>query len=324
MKYIDLDGLQTDFFAYIESIKNESQAYKLDTNMSEIGDIESLILESENYLRQFATGEKPTIKEKALSHLANIPMIGGYAKSKYEETRNQNIKNSTVREALKKIFDPLKSKKDRLIHFSDMLHEMKKSLVSQETKLRFYIENINNMVEDSSGSDKLKAIDMSNIAMSQLQRVQDSINNKADILITLIEELYRKLSEKIPMIENALDDSLQYVAVINTLREQVEMMNRVEMLGNDIEKISTQQIQKSIIEVISMDTTSANIEHFKNSAKRNEEFNKLYIEHSQKRIQKIVENHNTLKSIANDMSNQLTYRGNQETIYLENLTREGK
>jgi uncharacterized protein YjgD (DUF1641 family) len=121
-----------------------------------------------------------------------------------------------------------------------------------------------------------------------------------------------KISKTLPTLKNTLNNSLNIVGAINSIKDAVQMMNTLENLTNEITQTSTNNIQTLIVDVTKSLSDGTDVEFYKESAKRNEEFNKTLIEARVKHIEKTVSNYNTLKEIQLDTSNQIELRRDAE------------
>jgi uncharacterized protein with GYD domain len=93
-------------------------------------------------------------------------------------------------------------------------------------------------------------------------------------------------------------------------------MNTLEDLSNEITRSSTNNIQSLIVDVTKSLSDGTDIEFYKESAKRNEDFNKTLTQARVKHIETTVGNYETLKQIEVDTSNQIEFRRNAEALAL--------
>ena len=132
----------------------------------------------------------------------------------------------------------------------------------------------------------------------------------------LMESLHHKISKTLPVIKNTLSNSLNIVGTINSIRDAVDMMNTLEGLSNEINQKSTNNIQTLVIDTTRSLSEGTDIEFYKESAKRNEEFNKTLLEARKEHIATTISNYQTLKEIGINAGNQIEYRREQEALAL--------
>ncbi len=198
-----------------------------------------------------------------------------------------------------------------------MMEGMKSNLLEQEIVLYKYINQLNYIIENPTNAvEKMKAFEMSVMAQSQEKITKEMIYNNLDIIMELMSGLHHKISKTLPVIKNTLNNSLNIVGTINSIRDAVQMMNALETLSNDINKKSTNNIQSLVIETTKSLSEGTDIDFYKESAKRNELFNKTLLEARKEHITKTISNYNTLKEIGADASNQIEYRLEEEKKYL--------
>jgi len=153
---------------------------------------------------------------------------------------------------------------------------------------------------------------MSIIANSQQHITKDMVYNNLAFIIELLENLMIKISKTLPTLKNTLSNSLNIVGSINSIKDAVEMMNTLESLTNEISQSSTNNIQGLIVNVTESLSDGTDIEFYKDSQKRNEEFNKTLIDARVRHIESTVSNYETLKTMQIDASSQLEHRRNAE------------
>jgi len=128
----------------------------------------------------------------------------------------------------------------------------------------------------------------------------------------MMEQLMTKISKTLPTLKNTLNNSLNIVGTINSIKDAVEMMNTLEDLSNEINETSSKNIQELIINVTDSMTDGTNIEFYRESAKRNEEFNATLIESRKKYITTSINNYNELKNIEENSQKMLLERSKAE------------
>jgi len=167
-----------------------------------------------------------------------------------------------------------------------------------------------------SAADKMRALDMSIIAQTQDRISKEMIYSQLSFIIELMENLMVKISKTLPTLKNTLSNSLNIVGTINSIKDAVDMMNSLEELSNEITKTSSNNIQNLIIDVTKSLSDGTDIEFYKESAKRNEEFHNTLLESRKKYIKKNIGTYETLKQIEVDTSNQLQNRRKAEALAL--------
>jgi len=305
--------LEIEFSSFIKEMEvaNESVTGKI--QMDELNEISTAVIEAKQYLTSFASGEKKSKREKAYSQLSSLPLIGNWAKDKIQEVQVQNMKDSGVKEVLEGIFNSFEIKKKRLIELTTMAEDMRENLIHQESQLQKYIEKLEYIIDNpSSAADKMRALDMSIMAQSQDRITKEMIYNQLSFVLELLGTLHYKISKTLPTLKNSLSNSLNIVGVINSINDAVIMMNTLEDLSNEITKTSTNNIQNLIVDVTKSLSDGTDIEFYKESAKRNEDFNKTLTQARVKHIETTVNNYNILKQIEIDTSNQIQMRRNAE------------
>ncbi len=312
-----MDDLEKEFGSFIQEMETANNRVTANINMDELNEISEDIIKAKDYLSAFASGEKKTVREKAYNQLTSLPLIGGWAKSKVEEVQVQALEDSTVKEVLNGIFSSFDVKKRRLIELTGMMDGMRTNLLNQEMRLGDYIEKLNDIIlTTTSPADKMRAVEMSVMAQSQDKITKEMVYNNLNIIMELMEGLHHKISKTLPVIKNTLTNSLNIVGTINSIRDAVDMMNTLETLSNEINQKSTNNIQTLVINTTRSLSDGTDIEFYKLSAKRNEEFNETLLEARKQHIATTLDNYETLKEIGIDASNQIEYRREQEAIAL--------
>jgi hypothetical protein len=309
----DIEALEKDFNAFIKTMESDTYKVSAGINMDELDEISEDVIKAKEYLSSFASGEKKTIREKAYNQISSFPLIGSWAKDKIEEVQTQNIKDSSVKEVLEGIFKSFDVKKTRLLELTTMMEGMKNNLLNQEKHLGDYIVRLEGIIKNPKNTvEKMKALEMSVMAESQDKITKEMIYNNLNIIMELMEGLHYKISKTLPVIKNTLNNSLNIVGTINSIRDAVSMMNALESLSNDINKKSTSNIQSLVIDTTKSLSEGTDIEFYKESAKRNEEFNKTLLEARKEHIKTTIDNYESLKQIGIDSSNQIQYRQEEE------------
>jgi len=310
--------LEVEFNAFIKEMEvaNESVSGKI--QMDELNEISDEVIKAKQYLTSFANGEKKSVREQAYNQLTSLPLIGNWAKEKVQEVQVQHMKDSGVKDVLEDIFESFETKKKRLVELTVMAEEMRDNLIEQEKQLGVYIRKLDAIIANPpSVADKMRALDMSIIAQAQDRISKEMIYNQINFIIELMENLMIKISKTLPTLKNTLSNSLNIVGTINSIKDAVEMMNTLEDLSNEITRTSTNNIQNLIVDVTKSLSDGTDIEFYKESAKRNEEFNKTLTQARVKHIETTVNNYETLKQIEVDTSNQIEMRRNAEARALE-------
>lgn len=312
-----MDTLESEFGSFIEDMEHANAQVTANINMDELNEISADIMKAREYLSSFASGEKKSVREKAYNQIANVPLLGNWAKGKIEEVQAQAFEDSSVKEVLDGIFDSFNVKKKRLVELTVMMDGMRTNLMTQEGQLGQYIQKLDDVIANPANvGDKMRALEMSNMAMSQDKITKEMVYNNLNIIMELMEGLHHKISKTLPVIKNTLTNSLNIVGTINSIRDAVDMMNTLETLSNEINQKSTANIQDLVIDTTKSLSDGTDIEFYKNSADRNEKFNKTLLEARKTHIKKTVEDHETLKKIGIDAGNQIEYRREQEALAL--------
>jgi len=318
-----IEDIEENFNSFIKKVDLQNSEISSTINMNELDEISDEILKAREYLNSFASGEKKSVREKAYNQISNIPFIGNWAKDKINEVQEQHLKDSGVNEVLKNIFESFTKKQKRLLTLTFLIHNMKNNLLEQEVELNNYIILLDEIVNSTSNPvEKMKAIEMSVMAQSQDKIIKEMIYNNINIIIELMEGLHYKISKTLPVIKNTLNNSLNIVGTINSIKDAVQMMNALENLTNEINQKSTESIQSLIIDTTKSLSEGTDIEFYKNSAQRNLNFNKALLEARKKHISKTVEDYNTLKNISIDVSNQIESRVKEEENLIELMIKE--
>ena len=312
-----MDDLEKEFGSFIKAMDSANNKVTANINMDELNEISDDIIKAREYLTSFASGEKKTIREKAYNQLGALPFIGKWAKEKGEEVQVQALEDSSVKEVLDGIFKSFEVKKKRLVELTIMMDGMRTNLIMQESTLGGYIGKLEDIINTTANpGDKMRAIEMSNMAQAQDKITKEMVYNNLNIIMELMEGLHGKLTKTLPVIKNTLTNSLNIVGTINSIRDAVDMMNTLEVLSNEINQKSTNNIQTLVIDTTRSLSEGTDIEFYKESAKRNEEFNKTLLEARKEHISTTISNYETLKEIGIDSSNQIEYRREQEAIAL--------
>jgi len=305
--------LEVEFNSFIKEMEAANDSVSSKIQMDELNEIGDEVIKAKQYLTSFASGEKKSVREQAYSQLTALPLIGNWAKDKVEEVQVQHMKDSGVKEVLEGIFESFETKKKRLVELTIMAEGMRDNLISQERQLQGYIQRLDEIIANPpSVADKMRALDMSIIAQAQDRISKEMIYNQVNFIIELMENLMIKISKTLPTLKNTLSNSLNIVGTINSIKDAVEMMNTLEDLSNEITRTSTNNIQSLIVDVTKSLSDGTDIEFYKESAKRNEEFNKTLTQARVKHIETTVSNYETLKQIEVDTSNQIEMRRKQE------------
>jgi hypothetical protein len=308
-----IEELEVEFNAFIKEMEAANDTVSSKIQMDELNEIGDEVIKAKQYLTSFANGEKKSIREQAYSQLTALPLIGTWAKDKVEEVQVQHMKDSGVKEVLEGIFESFETKKKRLVELTIMAEGMRDNLIEQEKQLGEYIRKLDEIIANPpSVADKMRALDMSIIAQSQDRISKEMIYNQINFIIELMENLMIKISKTLPTLKNTLSNSLNIVGTINSIKDAVEMMNTLEDLSNEITKTSTNNIQNLIVDVTKSLSDGTDIEFYRESAKRNEDFNKTLTQARVKHIETTVSNYETLKQIEVDTSNQIEMRRKAE------------
>ena len=305
--------LEVEFSAFIKEMEVANNSVSSKMQMDELNEISDEVIKAKQYLTSFASGEKKTVREQAYSQLKSLPLIGNWAGKKVVEVQVQAMKDGGVKEVLNSIFESFEVKKKRLVELTVMAEGMRDNLIHQEKQLEKYIQKLDEIIENPpSIADKMRALDMSIIANSQQHITKDMVYNNLAFIIELLENLMIKISKTLPTLKNTLSNSLNIVGSINSIKDAVEMMNTLESLTNEISQSSTNNIQGLIVNVTESLSDGTDIEFYKDSQKRNEEFNKTLIDARVRHIESTVSNYETLKTMQIDASSQLEHRRNAE------------
>jgi len=315
---VNMDELEKEFNSFVSDMDKATNALSSEINMDELDDISTSVSEAREYLAGFANGEKRTAKEKAYNTLTSLPLIGGWAKSQVQEAQRDALENSSVKDVLDGIFSSFEAKKVRLLDLTDMIEQMRKNLVSQEAKLGGYITKLDIIIQNPNvqGRDKRRAVEMSVMAQAQDKITKEMIYNNIDIITDLMDVLYDKIIKALPVLKNTLNNSLNIVGTINSIKDAVDMMNTLEGLTNEINQKSTATVQELIVDVTKSLSEGTDIEFYKDSAKRNEQFNQTLLEARKSHIKKTVDDYKTLSQISVDASHQLETRRSEEAKML--------
>jgi len=309
--------LEVEFTSFIGEMEVANESVSAGIRMDELNEIGDEIIKAKTYITSFANGEKKSVREQAYNQLTNLPLIGEWAKEKVQEVQVQVIKDSGVKEVLESIFTSFETKKKRLIELTSMAENMRNNLIEQEKKLGIYIKELDEIIQNPpSAADKMRALDMSIIAQTQDRISKEMIYSQLSFIIELMENLMVKISKTLPTLKNTLSNSLNIVGTINSIKDAVDMMNSLEELSNEITKTSSNNIQNLIIDVTKSLSDGTDIEFYKESAKRNEEFHNTLLESRKKYIKKNIGTYETLKQIEVDTSNQLQNRRKAEALAL--------
>jgi len=309
-----VEDLEKEFSAFIGEMEAANDSVSKGIRMDELNEIGDEVIKAKEYLTSFANGEKKSVREQAYNQLASLPLIGGWAKEKVDEVREQSMRDSGVKEVLEDIFKSFETKKKRLVELTIMAEKMRDNLINQEEKLGVYIKKLDEIIANPpSAADKMRALDMSIIAQSQDRISKEMIYNQIDFIIELMSNLMVKISKTLPTLKNTLNNSLNIVGTINSIKDAVEMMNTLEELSNEITRTSTNNIQGLIVDVTKSLSDGTDIEFYRESAKRNEEHNKTLLAARIKHINKTQENYKVLKEIEIDTANQIESRRKAES-----------
>jgi len=315
---MSIEDIEKNFNSFVKEIDSNMDKMSTVIQNDELNQISDEILKAKEYIETFSRGETKSFKEKTLSHLGNVPMIGDWAKGKYEEVRRTNFENSSVKEIIEGIFNTFEEKKKRLIVLSENIDLLRSNLQVQEAKLEEYIVQLDYIIDNTTSSgEKLKAIDMSIVAQSQRQVVKEMLYNQIDFILNLMETLMVKIVKTLPVLKNTLNSSVNIAATINSMKDTVEMMNSLEELTNKVTQESTNNIQSLIIDVMDNFSEKIDEEFYEKAADRNIQFTKDLIDSRKKYIEKSVKGYKNLKSIEVKMQQALLERANAEEETLQ-------
>jgi hypothetical protein len=305
----DIDELEAQFNKFISDTEEATTSAAGAVNMDELNEIGDEIIAARQYLESFAAGEKKSVREKAYNQLVALPLIGGWAKDKVQEVQTQALKDSNVKEVLQGIFDKFDVKKKRLLELTEMANNIGKSLQAQEKELAKYITTLDKVIETTQDSTtKLRAYDMSNQAQYQDKVIKEQIYNKLAFIVDMMEQLYMRMSKTVPAIKTQLMNETQISGMINSIADSVKMMGELQDLTNSIAKTSTEKVQSLIVDVTKDLTDGSDVEFYKESAKRNIEFQETMKKSRVKMIESTINTYEELKQIGIDTSNQLESR----------------
>jgi hypothetical protein len=315
----NISQLEEEFSLIIKEAEKNTEVINSSMKMDELNEIGDEVIKAKNILSEYAdSGKTKTATEQAYGHLSSIPLIGGWAKSKIKEVQEETLKNSGVRDILEGIFVSFQQKKVRLIELTEMSEKMRENLIAQEKQLIDYLLKLDKVVASpNSQVDRMKAVDMSNQVMLQKERTTDMIHNQLNFILEMMGTLYQKLSKTLPVIKNTLNDSLTIAGTINTMRDSITMMNSLEDLSNNIQRSSTENIQKLIIESTKSLSGGVDMEFFKNSAKRNEEYHKTLNKVRGEYLETSIERYQEFKELGLQTDNLLQNRVETEKILIE-------
>lgn len=320
-----IDDLERDFNILIEDMEVANSKINSNINIDELNEISEDVLKAREYLNSFASGERKTVREKAYNQMTNIPLMGDWAKRKIQEVQSQMYEDSSVKEVLEGIFNSFTTKKNRLLELTIMLESMRKNLLFLESSLGDYMIKMDYLINHSEDvGEKMRALEMSNMALSQDKIIKEMIYNNLNIIMELMKGLHNKITKTLPAIKSTLTNSLNIVGAINSIKDTVAMLNTLETLSNEINQKSTANIQELVITTTESLSDGVDIDFYKQSALRNEEFNKTLLEARKKHIRTTIENYGALKQIGIDSNNQIEYRKEQEALILGEKINEMK
>jgi len=313
-----IQELEQEFESFIKEMEIANETVSSGIKINELNEIGDEIIKAKQYLASFASGDKKSVRTQAYSQLLALPLIGNWAKDKIEEAQVKQMESSGVKETLEGIFKSFEVKKKRLIELTTMAEGIRKNFINQEQRLGTYILQLDEIIKNPpSGADKLRALNMSIIAQAQDKISKEMIYNQLNFIITMMENLMIKISKTLPTLKNSLSNSLNIVGTINSIKDAVEMMNTLEDLSNEITRTSTNNIQNLIVGVTKSLNDGIDIDFYKESAKRNEEFNNTLTQAKIQYIKTTVNDYETLKQIGVNTSNQDELRRKKEEEILE-------
>ena len=153
---------------------------------------------------------------------------------------------------------------------------------------------------------------MSNQAQYQDKVIKEQVYNKLAFIVDMMEQLHMRMSKTIPAMKSQLMNETQISGMINSIADSVKMLGELQGLTNSIAKKSTEKVQNLIVDVTKDLTDGSDIEYYRDSAKRNIEFQKTMRNARVKMIENTVNTYSELQQIGIDTSNQLENRINAE------------
>ena len=322
-----INELELEFSKFMKESEDSTSTIGARINLDELDEIGEEIIKAKTYLESFANGERKSVRDKAYNQLSTLPMIGGWMKNRIEEAKTQALKDSGVKEVLESIFNNFEKKKQRLLELSDVAQNIGKNLQEQERKLQEYIGKLDEIINTTDNhSTKLKALDMSNQAQYQDKVIKEQVYNKLSFIVEMIDQLYMRMSKTIPAIKSQLMNETQIAGMINSISDSVKMMSELQTLTNNIARSSTEKVQSLIIDTTKDLSNGTDVEFYKESYKRNVEFQETMKKSRTKMIENTIKTYDELKGISIDTTKQLESRIDAERkalgMSVESLTAE--
>jgi len=274
----------------------------INVTIKEVKTIGDSLIESKRVLSQLSSvnNEKSLNLKKMISH---IPVFGNVLNKKIESTEIDIDRGKTAKEILQEIFGSLDSNRTRLIQYSESIEVLKEKLFEKEKKLQLYLDNLKNIDKNTlSSSEKLKVLNLSTTIRMHLNVSRETIYNQIIVLEDLIERLNEKINATLPIVKNAISDSLQILGTVNALKDSLEIMNTIERISNDIMIESTNSIHSLIKDVhTSLTNSYVSIDFLENSIKRNKEFSSTLKESRKQFLESSIEKYDRLEKISGDL-----------------------
>jgi len=314
-----MDELESSFNIFMEDITKETQNTSSNLQMNELEEIGQSIIDAQVYLSSFSKGEKMDYKQKAFSHLSNMPLIGNYAKKKIEDIKETNLKNSSVVDVVNKMFNDFEDKKKKLYQLTDTADAMQKNMKEQEVELLKYIKKLDYIVQNTAvPSEKLRALSLSSMAEVQQKQIQELVYNRIAFIMELNQELIVKLSKVLPTMKNQLLNETSIAAMINAIKDTIEMTNGLQNLTNEIAMNSSEKVGKVIIEGTKMLSNNEDqIKFLETSQKRNIEYHKDLASARKEHITKTVEQYAQIKNVNANNTKMLEQMSKDEAELLQ-------
>lgn len=314
-----IDSIKTNYNKFVDKSKLRTSEISAVINQSELNGIAEMILEFKAKIEEFGMKREPTAREKTITRLSALPLIGGYINKAAIEMKAEAEKNKNVREILKEMFDKFKEKADYLEIVYGKAYDLRKDLLGREIEIDNFSKEVQNtLMTTNNPIEKIAAIKLGSIIEGNKLKTKEKIYNKLDFILKFVEEQLTSISLMLPGIEAGLEEDVAITSFLNNISDMNHMFKALTDLSNNVGRISAENVQGLITEVAESMDNGTDIDHLKNLAVRNQKFMTKMVETTKKKIINDTKVYNELTQIsANISDNLLAYNQASTQVLLE-------
>jgi len=328
----NIEGLSDD--STIDEVKDSYNSFMKDSktssdNISEvvdfdgIQDIEELIKRFNERLEGAVEAQVQTDAQKttgkALSMLANIPILGKFLEGEAEEAMAKELASQTTREILQEMFNTFSEKADDLEKSYHRAYTLQESLVEKEMVLKEYSRAIRYIIKTTENKlHRVSAIRFGAIVETNLLKTRDKAVNKLQFILTFIEDQLTTISAMMPGIESGLVEDAEIGKFLTSVADMNKAFKSLTNLSNSVGRRSSEKVLGLITEVNESMDNVVDIDHMEKLASTNQTFMKKMITGTEKKLRKDVLVYKKLMDIGSSLDqNAIAYKQSAERVLLE-------